>query len=159
MDKVTVIFVHGDILIDKVIDVVTNGPYSHVAIKVPGVGLLESLAAMHYGIIPPCVLISPWRKYDGNPDAKFIDIEVPNLAAGQDEAERLFGRPYGYIDCLGGAERDMTGANPKGDGEWSDDCSEAVTRVLRSCEINVLPDVNADNVTPMALYRELTQRR
>ena len=156
MAQVKVIFVRGqDNLVDNVIAGASHGPYVHVAIKVPGVGLVESLGNERVGIILPGVRISPWRKYDSNPDVTIIDVELPDMAAAQVEAEKMFGRPYGYDACIDGGMQDMFGVQMPGNGELTANCSETVTRILRAGGRQVLPDQTADSVTPMALMRAL----
>ena len=39
-------------------------------------------------------------KYTNNPNAEFIETEVPDIDALKEEARRLLGTPYGYTDCL-----------------------------------------------------------
>lgn len=158
MGKVTIIFVRGSEtnLVDKIIADVSNGPFTHVAIKVPGVGLIESRGDFGPGVIPPCVRVSSWRKYD-NADTEAIDLELPDLEAARAEAEKLVGSLYGYVDCAGGAVHDLMDIDLKGNGLVSANCSETVARVLRSGGLSILPGVEADNITPMDLKRAIDE--
>jgi hypothetical protein len=148
MAKVQVIFVRGENnLVDNAIVAATGGPFVHVAIKVPCVGLIESLGKGGPGILPPCVRISSWRKYT-NANVKIIEIDLPNIEAAQAEAEKLIGRPYGYIEDLTTGLRDILGINYPGDGDITDHCSETVARILRSGGQNILPGTAPDNMSP-----------
>ncbi|MDR3561889.1 MAG: hypothetical protein P4N59_10710 [Negativicutes bacterium] len=150
MAIVKVIFVRGgDNLVDNVIAAASCGPFVHVAIMVPDIGLVESLGEGGPGIIPPCVRLSPSRKYDNRDDVEIILVDLPNIAAAQDEAERLLGRPYGYIDCITTGLRDMLGVKYPGDGDITDHCSETVARILRVGGDDILPTTDPDNISPM----------
>jgi hypothetical protein len=156
MSKVTVIFVHGDSIVDKIIDDVSKGNYSHVAIKIIG-GTLEALGMKDSNDPYPGIWKHDINKYDNNPYVKMIDVELPDLPSAESEANSLIGKPYGYIDCVDGGAYDLTGKQLPADGELTANCSETVTRILRAGGFNILPDIEADCVTPMDLYRELTK--
>jgi hypothetical protein len=125
-----------------------------VAIQIPDVGLVEARGDFGPGVIPPCVRISSWRKYD-NANTEVVELELPDLEAAQVEAERLLGSLYGYVDCAGGALNDIINVNLKGNGSVTNNCSEAVTRILRASGLNFLPGIEADNITPMDLKRAI----
>jgi hypothetical protein len=175
MGKVTVIFVGGDSLVDDVIEKVTSGEYSHVAINING-GILESTGIIKEGDHYPGVHMRQITEYDGNPDAVFIDVDVPDLQAAELKAKYLLGKFYSYVGCVEGGAYDVFGIKLHGwitklinlllvkflhipvnvdTGEWSMNCSETVTRILRAGGFNILPGVDADCITPMDLYREL----
>lgn len=154
MSKVTVIFVYGDGFIDKIIDGVTDGIYSHTAIKILG-GVVEALGVKDPGDDYPGIWLHPADKYDNNPNAKFIDVEIPDLSGAEETARKLIGKLYGYTDCIVGGLHDITGLNIPGDGDITDNCSETVPRILRGGGLNILPGIYADDITPNHLYRVL----
>ena len=175
MAKISIIFVHGDTFIDKSIDDITNGKYSHTAIKILG-GVLEALGMPDAGDKYPGVHLHDLGKYDNNPHVEFIEVDLPDLASAEKEGRNLLGMFYSYIGCIEGGTYDLFGINihplinnminilitkflhipvKLSSGELTMNCSETVTRILRAGGLNVLPGVNADCVTPMDLYRYL----
>ena len=154
MDKLTVIFVSGDSEVDKIIDEVSHGPISHVAIKILG-SVLEAEGIKDPTDKFPGVWLHPLDKYDNDPHAIFIDIDIPYLIDAEGEARRLLATPYGYIDCIRGGIHDLTGIDIRGNTITAN-CSETVTRILRSGCFSILPDVPPDDVTPNDIYRVLT---
>ncbi|MBU2700435.1 hypothetical protein Ga0466249_001527 [Sporomusaceae bacterium BoRhaA] len=176
MAKVSIIFVHGDTFIDKSIDDITNGKYSHTAIKILG-GVLEALGMPDDGDKYPGIHLHDLGKYDNKPYVEFVSVELPDLAAAENEARNMIGMFYSYIGCIEGGTYDLFGINLRpwfnkiinilitkffhipvnlSTGKWTMNCSETVTRILRAGGLNVLPGVDADCVTPMDLYRYLT---
>lgn len=149
MSKVQVIFVPGtvDSGVDKIISLASGGPFVHVAVKVPGVGLVESLGEGGPNIIPPCVRISSWRKYD-NADVKIFDVELPNFEAAQAEAEKLIGTAYGYDNCIVTGLHDVFGLNLPDDGLLTAHCSKTAALILRAGGDNILSSIAADNISP-----------
>ncbi|WP_371380924.1 hypothetical protein [Sporomusa aerivorans] len=176
MGKVTLIFVGGDTLVDDVIEKVTSGDYSHVAIKING-GVLESTGIMKAGDRYPGVHMRNMNEYEGNPYAVFFDIDLPNQIAAELMAKKLLGKFYSYIGCIEGGAHTLWGINLHpiingvinwaimlfmrlpvnlDTGAWTMNCSETVTRILRAGGFNILPGIDADCITPMDLYRYLT---
>lgn len=169
----TIIFVRGDPenIIDRTIETFSKGDYCHVAIKFSW-GIVESLGVPELGFMPG-VRMSPINKYDGA-DILATDIELPDQVAAERKAQNLIGRFYSYIGCLEGGTYDTIGiklhpwivkiinwfltrffsVSLGGDtGEWTMNCSETVTRILRAGGLEVLPGVDADCITPMDLVR------
>ncbi len=169
----TIIFVRGDPenIIDRTIETFSKGDYCHVAIKFPW-GIVESLGVPELGFMPG-VRLSPINKYD---DANIlaIDIKMPDQVAAERKAQNLIGRLYSYIGCFEGGTYDITGIKLHpwivkilnwfltrflgvplsiDTGEWTMNCSETVTRILRAGGLEVLPGVDADCITPMDLVR------
>jgi hypothetical protein len=168
MSKITVVFVGGDSGVDKVIDTVTNGNISHVAIKILG-GTLEALGIKDSVDKYPGVWLHDTAKYDNNPYADYIDIDLPDLASAEKKAKLLLGKFYSYIGCIEGGAYDLFGVQLHpwltkvinvltikalglpvniDTGEWTMNCSETVTRILRAGGLNILPGVDADCITP-----------
>lgn len=154
MTKVTVIFVSGTSIVDKVIDAVSHGKYSHVAIKILN-GVVEALGVKDQGDKYPGTWIHDASKYDNNPDAIFIDVDLPDIDRAATEASTLIGKPYGYIDCINGGVYDLTGYQLPADKGITENCSETITRILRAGGFNILPDVTADCITPNTLARAM----
>lgn len=94
-------------------------------------------------------------KYDNDPNAVFIDVDVPDLEGAETEARKLIATHYGYLDCVVGGYYDITGKQIPADGGITANCSETVTLILRAGGFNVLPGVEADAVTPNDLYKAL----
>jgi hypothetical protein len=161
MAKVKVIFVGGDTVIDKTIKTVTNGQYSHVAIQTTdpqGKPCIYEASG-----IPDEIEKDPypgvWRhradKYDGNPYAKFISIDLPDKEAADAWAESKVGTLYAYPGCVLGGLHDLTGVNLPLDGELTMNCSEFSTRFLREGSLDILHGLFADGITPMDDERAL----
>lgn len=176
MSKVTVIFVGGSKLIDKVIENVTHGTYSHTAIKILG-GVLESQGIPDVGDKYPGVHLHTDGKYNNNTYTQFVDVDLPDLIAAEKKAQSLLGKFYSYIGCIEGGSYDIFGINLHpiinrfinllivkflnipinlDTGEWTMNCSETVTRILRAGGLDVLPSVDADCITPVDLLKALT---
>lgn len=175
---VTVVFTGGDSFVDEAIESITQGSYSHVAIQILG-GTLESLGKPDKGDKYPGVHLHDLYKYDGQPEVLTIDIDLPYQDKAEDKARSLRGKFYSYIGCIEGGTYDLFGIKLHGaivklvnlaivrvfsipcnldTGEWTMNCSETVTRILREGGLNVCPGVDADCVTPMDLYRWLNER-
>lgn len=176
MSKVTVIFVGGSKLIDKVIENVTHGTCSHTAIKILG-GVLESQGIPDVGDKYPGVHLHTDGKYNNNAYTQFVDVDLPDLIAAEKKAQSLLGKFYSYIGCIEGGSYDIFGINLHpiinrfinllivkflnipinlDTGEWTMNCSETVTRILRAGGLDVLPGVDADCITPEDLLKALT---
>ncbi|MBP2658501.1 MAG: hypothetical protein H6Q69_1533 [Firmicutes bacterium] len=139
--------------IDREINTISHGEYGHVAIKILG-GTLEALGVPDSGDKYPGVWLHAADKYDNNPNAEFVEIDLPNLAAAEVEARRLIGTLYGYGDCVRGAIYETTGIRIPGNSITAD-CSETVTRVVRAGEFSVLPNFYPDDITPNKLHRAI----
>lgn len=176
MSKVTVIFVGGSKLIDKVIENVTHGTCSHTAIKILG-GVLESQGMPDVGDKYPGVHLRTDGKYNNNTYTQFVDVDLPDLIAAEKKAQSLLGKFYSYIGCIEGGSYDIFGINLHpiinrfinllivkflnipinlDTSEWTMNCSETVTRILRAGGLDVLPGVDADCITPEDLLKALT---
>lgn len=149
MAKITLIFVGGDSKVDKVITGVTGGTKSHVAGLLFD-GVYESTGLKEEHDPYPGVWLHSPRKYINNPDAELIEVEVPNIEGLKDEARKLLGTPYGYTDCVRGGVFDLLGIEVP-DNDWTMNCSETWTRLLRAGGLNVLLGVPAGDVTPARL--------
>lgn len=151
--KVTVIFLTGDALIDEVIDVFSHGKFSHVALKINN-RIIEALGMKKPKDQYPGVWFRDPDEYDDDPNATRIDVDLPNIDAAEQEAEKLKGTHYGYTDCVFGGIYDNTGLKIPGN-ELTANCSETVTRILRAGGFNILPNVPADDITPNDLAKGL----
>lgn len=178
MSKVTVIFVGGNKLIDKVIENVTHGTCSHTAIKILG-GVLESQGIPDVGDKYPGVHLHIDDKYNNNAYVQFVDVDLPDLIAAEKKAQSLLGKFYSYIGCIEGGSYDIFGINLHpiinrfinllivkclripinlDTGEWTMNCSETVTRILRAGGLDVLSGIDADCITPEDLLKALTSK-
>ena len=160
MAMVRVGFAGGTTLIDQAIQAVSGGDYADITHAF--IFLLDSIAEAEgikeYDDIYPGFWLHPPDKYDGDPHVKIIELDVPDLAAAQNETRRLLGTPYSYHGCLEAAAK-LTGLDLPVDGECTVMCSEAVTRILRAGGLCVCPDSLADDVTPVMLYEDLLKYR
>jgi hypothetical protein len=168
MAKLNVIFVGGNSWVDSVIEKITHGDVSHVAIQILG-GTLESQGIPDKGDRYPGVHLHDLHKYDNNPYAKVYSVDIPDVLAATQKAEEVKGKFYSYLACFEGGTYDlfkihlhpiiMKGINwclskllripiDLDTGEWTMDCSETVTRILRAGGLLILPNIPADEVTP-----------
>jgi hypothetical protein len=152
--RLTVIFTSGTGLISDTIKKVTGGPYTHAAVKILD-SVLESYGTTLENDKYPGVWLHKPDRYDNVTDTVFIDLPIPNLPAAEDEARKLLGSPYGYSDLISSGIHSLFGKEVAASGEKINICSEAVTRILRAGGLDILPDVKADCISPMDLYREL----
>ena len=160
MTTVKVGFVGGDTLLDKAIEGFSGSQYadiSHTYIYLFD-SILEAEGVKQYSDPYPGVWLHPADKYDGNPHAKTVEIDLPDLAAAQSKARELIGTLYGYSDCIVTATKFLTGYNIFSGGELTMHCSETVTRILRAGGLPVCPGLQADEVSPVLLYEDLLQR-
>lgn len=160
MTAIRVGFAGGTTVIDKAIQAVSGGDYAditHVFIF-----LLDSIAEAEgikeYDDLYPGFWLHPLEKYNDDQHVKIIELDVPDLAAAQEETRRLLGTPYSYHGCLEAAAK-LTGLDLPVDGEFTVMCSEAVTRILRAGGLCICPDSLADDVTPVMLYEDLIKYR
>lgn len=151
---ITLVFCHGDTKLDKLIDAVETGYYSHVAVQILG-STLEALAYRDSGDKYPGTWLHSVNKYDNDPDVLCVPVDVPDMAGAEATARGLIGSPYGYIDALEAGIRDLTGISLQCDGPLTNDCSEAATRILRGGGFDVLPNTFADEITPGDLYKAI----
>lgn len=147
--KITAIFVHGDNLISNIIQDVTSGYYAHVATKLPSLGYIVEAEGSPEDGYPAGVRKSPIDKYDNDPNAYFIDVNLPNIEEAEAEALRQLGNPYSFYDCLAGGMYDLYGIRFPGDGTNAYDCSKSHLLIVRAGGINLLPDEDASHITPM----------
>lgn len=136
--KVVMVFVGGDSWLDKEIETVSEGDVSHAA------GILfdstyEAIGLKEETDKYPGVWLHRLNKYNGNPYAKFIEVEIPDIEGLKDEARKLLGTLYGYMNCGRTAVYDLTGIQIP-DNSLTVMCSETWTRLLRGGKVNVLPD-------------------
>ena len=155
MAEVTVIFCHGRAWYSKVIERVEGGPWTHVAGLILD-STLESEGVKEHSDPYPGVWLHPPDKYKDGEDAVFIQVDVPDLAAAEQQARDSLGSLYGYIDCVNGGIKELFDKVIPGDGTATMNCSETWTRILRAGGLDVLPGIEADSVTPQMLYEALT---
>ena len=161
MTAVRVGFVGGDGWLDKAIEAISGSQYadiSHTYIYLFD-SILEAEGVKQYSDPYPGVWLHPADKYDGNPHAKTVEIDLPDLAAAQSKARELIGTLYGYSDCIVTATKFLTGYNIFSGGELTMHCSETVTQILRAGGLKVCPDLQADEVSPVLLYEDLLKYR
>lgn len=115
-----------------------------------GVFILDGLCqALSQGFVK-----SPADVYDSERHA-VMTVAIKDIAAAESKAQELLGTPYGYLDCVNGGIHDILGKVVPGDGEFTINCSEGVTRILRAGGMDLLPGIPADCVTPADLFHAL----
>jgi len=158
MSKMVVGFVGGDTDLDKFIEKFSHGEdvdVSHAFLMLFG-STYESTGAKEEQDPYPGVWLHNPDKFIDDQHAKFIEVEVPNKRAGEDKARELLGTLYGYTDCLETGLKELFNISIP-DNELSMHCSETVTRILRAAGIDILPNIEAGQVSPAALYKEVMQ--
>jgi hypothetical protein len=151
MDKLTLIFVGGDSRVDKLIEDVSGGDVSHVACLLFD-SVYEATGMKEESDLYPGTWLHNPTKYDSNPDARFIEIEIPDMAALKGEARNLLGTPYAYGGCIKTGIYDLSGIELP-DCALTTHCSETITRLLRSGGVNILPDIEPGCIDPSRLYK------
>lgn len=160
MTTVRVGFAGGTTIIDRAIQKVSGSEYCDITHAF--IFLFDSIAeaegVKEYDDIYPGFWLHPPDKYAGDEHVKIVELDVPDIAAAQEEARRLIGTPYSYHGCLEAAAQ-LSGLNLPVDGEHTVMCSEAVTQILRAGGLCICPDNLADDVTPVMLYKDIIQYR
>lgn len=160
MSTVKVGFAGGTTIIDRAIQKASGSEYCDITHAF--IFLLDSIAeaegVKEYDDIYPGFWLHPTDKYEGDEHTKIVELDVPDIAAAQEEARRLLGTPYSYHGCLEAAAK-LSGLSLPVDGECTVMCSEAVTRILRAGGLCICPDNQADDVTPVMLYEDIMQFR
>jgi|GEM_PF-1528328 len=158
MPKVIVIFVGGYSKIDNLIEGVSGGVednISHAAMLLLG-STLESTGEKEEHDLYPGVWPHSPTKYIGNPNAKFIEVEVPDLAAGEEKARQLIGTLYGYSSCVKTGVYEIFGVKIPNIIPVMD-CSQMDVEVLRVMGLNILPDIPACCIAPAPLYKSIME--
>ena len=152
MAKLTLMFYKGagGGIVDTVIDAVEGGIYSHVAVLILG-GTLEALGVKDPADLYSGTWLHPADKYTNDPRAVFVDVDIPDMTGAETVARSLIGSPYGYVSCVEGGLRDLTGICMESIGPFTNDCSEVATRVLRGGGLDVLPGIPPGDITPWKL--------
>ena len=160
MTVVRVGFAGGTTIIDRAIQKVSGSEYCDITHAF--IFLLDSIAeaegVKEYDDIYPGFWLHPPDKYAGDEHVKIVELDVPDLAAAQEDTRRLIGTPYSYHGCLEAAAK-LSGLDLPVDGEHTVMCSEAVTMILRAGGLCICPDSMADDVTPVMLYDDIMQHR
>lgn len=155
MAKVTLIFVGGDSTVDRLIDTVSKGDVSHVACLLFD-SVLESTGLKDESDPYPGVWLHRPDKYNSNPDARFIEVEVPDIEALKTEARRLLGTPYAYGGCLKTGIFDMLDIQLP-DNDWTMHCSETITRLLKGGKVPLLPLLVPGVIDPYRLEKTIME--
>ena len=94
--------------------------------------------------------------YDKN-KVRIYDLvvkDIEDIKKGDEAFSKVWGRSYGWLALVNGLLYTATGIKTEGDGEFTGDCSEDDTRILRAYGFNILNDVPADDITPYILMQE-----
>jgi hypothetical protein len=155
MAKLTLVFVGGEGWASEIVKKVTDSRFSHVAVKILD-SVWESQAVCDPGDKYPGIWLHPLNKYDNNPNAVFVDIEISAeaLKRVENKARKMIGTFYGYSDCLRGGLFDLLKIALKGNGITAN-CSEGALKLLRVIPLNYYAGIDADCITPGDLYRAL----
>ena len=160
MTTVRVGFAGGTTIIDRAIQKVSGSEYCDITHAF--IFLFDSIAeaegVKEYDDIYPGFWLHPPDKYAGDEHVKIVELDVPDIAAAQEETRRLLGTPYSYHGCLEAAAK-LSGLDLPVDGELTVMCSEAVTRILRAGGLDACSGMDPDMVTPVMLYEDVIQYR
>lgn len=138
---VRLLFVKEDTPTGKLIQEMTSGEWSHVAVYGLS-GLVEA--------VPPRVTISSVARYQ-ECRTEAVDFYVPDLDNALRELERLVGSPYGLLSCLSGGLYDILGLElvvPP----CAVDCSQLAVKAIRAGSGVIRPDLPDSCFTPQGLY-------
>ncbi len=144
---VTLVFVSGGGILDKLIKITTRSIWSHVTVMSTN-SMVEA--------IPPQVTVSPLDKYLGWP-TEAVPVFVADPKVSMLELERLVGKPYGFLDCFSGLLHDITDIDLPMTGERTVNCCEVAVRVLRAGGTDPDSQISDDCWTPQSLYAALKQ--
>jgi len=153
MAKVVLAFVGGDTFIDEKIEDITGSGdvnISHVAALLMS-GTYESTGIKEEEDPYPGVWVHRPDKFYNNLYARFIEVEIPDIAGFENRARRLLGTPYGYPDCGKTLVFNETGIQLP-DTDATAHCSETITRCCRDGQLNVLPEIKAGCIDPFRLF-------
>jgi hypothetical protein len=84
-----------------------------------------------------------------------VVTDLDKIKNGDAAFSKVWGREYGWLALVNGLLYTATGVKTDGDGEFSGDCSEDDTRILRAYGFDILNDVPADDITPYILMQEV----
>jgi hypothetical protein len=160
MPEVTVGFAGGDTSVDKVIEWFSHGEdvdISHAFIMLFD-STYESTGKKEESDPYPGVWLHNPQKFIDDSHAKFVTIDVPDIEAGKELARQLLGTPYGYTDCLRTGIEEIIGKSVP-DNDYTMHCSETVTRILRAMGVNVCPELEPGDISPVRLYKSIIEMR
>lgn len=152
--KAGIIFVKSKGWLGRLISWITKSPYTHVAIRSQRGYIVESIGEAVNGRYPGVWCYPPNKYNDKNSVTVWVD--VPNIKKAEDYLCSVIGKFYGYPDLISGGVYALTGIDIPGNGEKTMDCSELGTRYLRNAELDILPGINADSVSPGLLYKAIS---
>lgn len=138
---IRLLFVKEDTPTGLLIQEITGGEWSHVAIFAFG-GLVEA--------VPLRVTVSSVDRYRDF-RTEFVDFYVPDLDSALHELKQLVGRPYSLLSCLSGGLYDVFGVElvvPAG----AVDCAQLVVLALRAGGAVLQPEVPDSCFSPQGLY-------
>lgn len=156
MSKLVLVFVGGDSKVDQLIENISQGDVSHVACLLFD-SIFESTGMKEESDPYPGVWLHRPDKYIDNPDAKFIEVDVPDIEGLKAEARRLLGTPYAYGGCLKTGLYDVLDIQLP-DNDWTMHCSETIARLLRGGQVLVLPSLKPGVIDPFRLKMEVLYR-
>ena len=84
-----------------------------------------------------------------------LEVDDEHIKTGDEEFNKVWGRPYGWLALVNGMIYTLTGIKTEGDGDFTGDCSEDDTRIIRAYGFDILGDTPADDITPYILMKEV----
>jgi hypothetical protein len=154
MDKVVFGFVSGDTNIDRAIKFFSDSEYydiTHTFIMLFN-STLESTGCKEESDPYPGVWLHNPNKYINNSHARFIEIDVPDINALESEARKMIGSHYSIGSCIAYFVKKVANIDFP-DFMRTCDCSELATQLLRAGERKVLRKYQANQVSPLMLFK------
>lgn len=158
MPQITIAAAGGYETIDGVIETFSHGlrdNISHIAMILAG-NTWEAQGVIVGNEPYPGFWPQRWDRLVNKECVKLIAVDVPDLAPILKKAQELKGTPYGYGDCFRGGIYELTGKQIP-DSEFTVDCSESITRCMRTV-IPILPEITETGcITPEKMYKYLRE--
>jgi hypothetical protein len=154
MDKVVIGFVGGDTNLDRAIEFFSDAEHydiSHTFIMLFD-SVLESTGCKEEHDPYPGVWLHSPNKYINNEHARFIEVEIKEMAALQAEARKMIGSFYSIGSCLAFILKKIANINLP-DFMRTCDCSELGSQLLRAGNRKVLQRYQANQISPLMLFK------
>ena len=95
-------------------------------------------------------------KFCNDITARFIEIDIPNIHNAERMARFLIGSAYGFSSCLAFFLKKVFGINFP-DNKHSCNCSETQALILRAGGLDVYPNMQANEISPLQMFQWVMQ--
>ena len=89
-------------------------------------------------------------------DKAFEEIDIPNIHNAERMARFLIGSAYGFSSCLAFFLKKVFGINFP-DNKHSCNCSETQALILRAGGLDVYPNMNVNEISPLQMFQWVMQ--